>query len=107
MNIPCLMIRNINGHSHIPLKKIIQDVLANSCTFESIFSPPQNKKIPCLNKSVLCKNLNNQFLCVGNTVDFLITRWSDYFKRYNIKSMDFDSLDLFKEEGKKSTTTCM
>ena len=86
MNIPCPTIRHIIGYSYISLKEIIQDALTNSCTFKSMFLPPPNKKISCLNESMLCKNLNNIFLRVDNTVDFLITRWSDDFKPCNIKS---------------------
>ena len=66
MNIPCLSIQNVNGYSYVPLKEMFQDALANSCTFESMYSSPQNKKIFRLDESMFCKNLSHLFPRIDN-----------------------------------------
>ena len=84
-NLPHPHILNIKGHSYVSLKQIIQHCLANDCQFEDIYSEPQTNEVTALNESSFCKELKNQFPTRRNTVDMLLTSWSDDFEPYNIK----------------------
>ena len=54
-NMPTPDILNIDGHSYVPLNQIMQDALANKCSFESVYSPPFGFKVSHLNQSLCCK----------------------------------------------------
>ena len=54
-NMPTPDILKIDGHSYVPLNQIMQDALANKCSFESFYSPPFGFKVSHLNQSLCCK----------------------------------------------------
>ena len=85
-NIPIPSILHIDGHSYVPLEEIFQDALANNCQFEKIYSPPNGFEITCLNESKTCERIYECYPKQRDTVDLIITRWSDDFEPYNIKS---------------------
>ena len=94
-NLPHPHIQNVMGHSYVSLKHIIQDALANDCKFEDIYSKPPLHGVTSLNESSFCAELNKKFPSRKNTIDILLTRWSDDFEPYNIKQNKGNSVWAF------------
>ena len=84
-NLPHPHIQNVMGHSYVSLKHIIQDALANDCKIDDIYSKPLMNGVTSLNESSFCAELHKKFPPRKNTVDILLTRWSDDFEPYNVK----------------------
>ena len=51
-NLPHPDVETINGHSYVPLNQIIQDALANDCSFDPIYKAPESGYIRNLNESL-------------------------------------------------------
>ena len=94
-NLPHPSVEIIDGHSYVPLKEIIQDALANDTKYDPIFSSPTSDRVSMLNESAFCQNLFEHFHPRENTIDILLTRWSDDFEPYNIKQNKGNSIWLF------------
>ena len=94
-NLPYPTIKSVEGHSYISLNEIIQDALANDNDFEPVYSPPSNKEISRLNESAFCEDLIKKFPPDNDTIDLLLTRWSDNFEPYNVKQNKGNSIWVF------------
>ena len=77
------------------MNEIIQDALANDNDFEPIYSPPSNKEISRLNESAFCEDPIKKFPPDNDTIDLLLTRWSDDFEPYNVKQNKGNSIWVF------------
>ena len=94
-NLPHPDVETIYGHSYVPLNQIIQDALANDCSFDPIYKAPESGYIHDLNESPFCHELSKSFPKRENTIDLLMTRWSDDFEPFNIKSNKGNSVWIF------------
>ena len=73
------------GHTYVSLKHIIQHALANDCKIDDIYSEPLMNGVTSLNESSFCAELYKKFPPRKDTVEILLTRWSDDFEPYNVK----------------------
>ena len=94
-NLPHPLMQTIDGHSYVSLKEIVQDSLANGYDFEPIFSDPLSDEVSNLNQSLFCKKLREKYPPQLNTVDILLTTWSDDFEPYNVKQNRGNSVWAF------------
>ena len=108
-NLPYPSINQVNGHSYVSIKQIVQDALANHIEIDDIYAPPIENEIRYLNNSLFCKKLAERQRPKNKTIDILITTWSDDFEPNNVKQNKGNSVWVFtvtiytKHENKNST----